>query len=204
MREGGKTNFWDKIAGVYDIAESFNGEVYGKMTRLVTKLTPEGALVLDCAAGTGELSLAAAKKAKKVICTDYSRKMLRQAEKKAETRGIKNICFDARDIYRLKDCDESYDTVIAGNVLHLLSEPEKVVKELYRVTKRGGRILLPTFVTGEKNLLSIKLYKLIGFKPEKEYTAYEYAKMLSSCNAGRMRARLIDGRIPCCFAVIYK
>lgn len=197
-------NFWDKIANVYDIAEAFNGKVYGKMTRLAAKLTPEGASVLDCAAGTGELSFAAAKKAKSVICTDYSRKMLDRAEKKAAAKGIKNITFEERDIFSLRDKDESFDTVIAGNVLHLLPNPEKAVKELYRVTKKGGRLLLPTFVTGEKRLLSIKLYRLIGFKPEREYTADEYIKMLKSCKVGRIKGKLIDGKIPCCFAVIYK
>ena len=174
------------------------------MTRLAAKLTPEGASVLDCAAGTGELSFAAAKKAKSVICTDYSRKMLDRAEKKAAAKGIKNITFEERDIFSLRDKDESFDTVIAGNVLHLLPNPEKAVKELYRVTKKGGRLLLPTFVTGEKRLLSIKLYRLIGFKPEREYTADEYIKMLKSCKVGRIKGKLIDGKIPCCFAVIYK
>lgn len=196
--------FWDKIANVYDIAEAFNGKVYGKMTRLVTRLTPNGASVLDCAAGTGELSLAAAKKADSVICTDYSRKMIDRAEKKAAARGIKNITFEERDIYNLRDENESFNTVIAGNVLHLLSNPEKAVKELYRVTKNGGRLLIPTFVTGEKRLLSIKLYKLLGFKPEREYTANEYIKMLKGCEVGRIKGKLIDGKIPCCFAVIYK
>lgn len=200
-------NFWDKIAGVYDIAEAFNGKVYKKMTRTATRLTPEGATVLDCAAGTGELAFAAAAKAEFVICTDKSVKMLDKAEKKAAVKGIKNIRFEARDIYSLGDEDESFDTVIAGNVLHLLPDPQKAVRELYRVTKKGGRLLLPTFVMGEKGLfsfLSIKLYKLIGFKPKKEYTAYEYVKMLKNCNAGRVKAKLIEGKIPCCFAVIYK
>ena len=197
-------NFWDKIAGLYDIAEAFNGKVYSKLTRAVAKLTPEGARVLDCAAGTGNLSIAAAEKAETVICTDSSEKMLNQAKKKAAAKGINNIRFEIRDIYKLQDEDESFDTVIAGNVLHLLPDPESAVKELYRVTKKGGRLLLPTFVTGDKRLLSIKLYKLLGFKPEKEYTHKEYIGMLKGCNLGKIKAKPIDGKIPCCFAVIYK
>lgn len=197
-------NFWDKIAGVYDIAEAFNGKVYNKLTRAVAKLTPEGSRVLDCAAGTGNLSLAAAEKAESVICTDSSEKMLKTAEKKASARGISNIRFEIRDIYRLRDEDESFDTVIAGNVLHLLPDPERAVKELYRVTKKGGRLLLPTFITGNKKLLSIKLYKLLGFNPEKEYTYSEYIEMLKDCRLGKIKAKTIDGKIPCCFAVIYK
>ena len=57
------TNFWDKIAGVYDLAESINGDVYHEMCAQTERLVPAGAKVLDCAAGTGELSLAAAKNA---------------------------------------------------------------------------------------------------------------------------------------------
>ena len=197
-------NFWDKIAGLYDIAEAFNGKVYSQLTRAVAKLTLEGARVLDCAAGTGNLSLAAAEKAQSVVCTDASEKMLKQAEKKAAAKGISNISFEIRDIYRLCDEDESYDTVIAGNVLHLLPDPEGAIKELYRVTKKGGRLLLPTFITGEKNLPLLKLYKLIGFNPEKGYTYQEYVEMLKNCNLGKIRAKTIDGMVPCCFAVMYK
>lgn len=66
------TDFWDKIAGVYDLAESINGDVYHEMCAQTERLVPAGAKVLDCAAGTGELSLAAAKNAESVVCTDLS------------------------------------------------------------------------------------------------------------------------------------
>lgn len=197
-------NFWDRIAGLYDLAQSFNGKTYREMTAIVKRLVPRGAIVLDCAAGTGKLSVAAASKAREVICTDSSVKMLKKAREKAGAMGIRNIRFEERDIYNIKDSDESFDIVIAGNVLHLLPEPEKAVQELYRTVKKGGSLLLPTFVTGEKRLLSLRLYKLIGFDPKKEYTVKEYIKMLQGCNVGKVKAKVIDGKIPCCFAVINK
>lgn len=52
-------SFWDKVAGIYDITESLNRNVYNAMLRGVRQIVPEGAMVLDCAAGTGELSIAA-------------------------------------------------------------------------------------------------------------------------------------------------
>ena len=51
------TDFWDKIAGVYDLAESINGDVYHEMCAQTERLVPAGAKVLDCAAGTGICSL---------------------------------------------------------------------------------------------------------------------------------------------------
>ena len=44
-------SFWDKVAGIYDITESLNGNVYKAMLRGVRQIVPEGAKVLDCAAG---------------------------------------------------------------------------------------------------------------------------------------------------------
>lgn len=149
------TDFWDKIAGVYDLAESINGDVYHEMCAQTERLVPAGAKVLDCAAGTGELSLAAAKNAESVVCTDLSEKMLKNARRKAGFFGADNISFETRNIFDLKDPDNTYDIVIAGNVLHLLKNPQGAVMELYRVLKPGGKLLLPTFTAKNRGKLLI-------------------------------------------------
>ncbi|HBH95826.1 MAG TPA: hypothetical protein DDX91_08730 [Ruminococcaceae bacterium] len=197
-------NFWDRAAGFYDFAQSFNKRVYAKMTRMVTELVPGGAKVLDCAAGTGELSLAAAKKAETVICTDFSEKMLKRAHGKAKKQNADNIVFEQGDICSLKYGDESFDCVIAGNILHLLDEPQKAVTELLRVTKKGGILLLPTFLSKSTNPM-IKVYRLFGFRQKAEYTAKQYSDMLKGCRiSGKIKISVIKGRIPCCFAAIKK
>lgn len=195
--------FWDKISDMYDAVEAINGSAYDEMTATVERLVPEGAKVLDCAAGTGQLSFAAAKKAESVLCTDISEKMLANARKKAASRGVQNIEFEARNLFHLDDPDETYDIVIAGNVLHLLTDPQAAVKELYRVTKKGGKLLLPTFTSINKTPMLIKLYKLAGFAPEHDYTPQEYKDMLLETGYD-VKAKLIRGRIPCTFAVIKK
>lgn len=196
-------NFWDKISDLYDAIEAINGSVYKEMTDTVERLVPADAKVLDCAAGTGELSIAAAKKAKSVLCTDLSGKMLKNAQKKAASLGIQNISFETRNLFHLDDPDETYDVVIAGNVLHLLTDLQAAVKELYRVTKKGGKLLLPTFTTADRGCVLMKLYKFAGFAPEHEYTPQEYKEMLQQTGYD-VRAKLIRGRIPCTFAVIKK
>lgn len=198
------TDFWDKIAGVYDLAESINGDVYHEMCAQTKRLVPTGAKVLDCAAGTGELSLAAAKNAESVVCTDLSEKMLKNARRKAGFFGADNITFETRNIFDLKDPDDTYDIVIAGNVLHLLKNPQGAVRELYRVLKPGGKLLLPTFTTKKHGEFFIKLYKKFGFDQESSYSPAEYKKMLEECGFGRVYTKLIKGIIPCCYAVIIK
>lgn len=197
-------DFWDKIAGIYDLAERLNSKVYREMCDITRRIVPTGATVLDCAAGTGELSLAAAEKASHVLCTDLSANMLKTAQKKAKTLGADNISFEARNIFHLDDPDNTYDIVIAGNVLHLLNAPQNAVHELYRVLKPGGKLLLPTFTTKGHCETILNLYKQLGFDPSASYSPSEYKKMLESCGCGKVRTKLIKGLIPCCYAVIEK
>lgn len=200
-------DFWNKFARYYDVAEKMNGEVYRQMRDITLKLTPFRSRVLECAAGTGELSLAAAAKAESVLCTDNSEKMLEIARQKAEKRGITNVKFKRANIFHIDADNNAYDVVIAGNILHLLTNPENAVRELYRVTKQGGRILLPTFMTGEKTPVSgtlLKAYQKLGFEPCTEFTPRSYVFMLKECSLGQVKAKLIKGTIPCCYAVIIK
>ncbi|MDE6596341.1 MAG: methyltransferase domain-containing protein [Oscillospiraceae bacterium] len=193
--------FWDKIAWLYDFAESLNPKSYEAMLKGIKKIVPEGANVLDCAAGTGELSIAAAEKAGHVLCTDMSLPMLERARKKSAKKGIKNISFEERDIFSLPDEDNTYDVSMAGNVLHLLEEPEKAVRELCRVTKQDGRVILPTFMAKNSNPL-IKIYTLLGYKAFACYTMESYTKMLEDCGCGRVKVTKINGLVPVAFGVI--
>lgn len=206
MMEGRKMSFWDKIAGFYDIAEALNGKVYREMLRGVKQIVPHGTKVLECAAGTGELSIAAAEKAESVLCTDLSLNMLERARKKCAKAGIKNISFEERDIFHMADDDNTYDVVIAGNVLHLLNEPEAAVRELYRVAKKGGRLIFPTFLTDKNGKLPffIRLYKLVGFRPSASYNIDSYREMLENCGCGPVKVTEIKGLIPLGFAVMKK
>lgn len=200
-------DFWSTFARFYDVAESLNGKVYREMVSVTTQLVPHGAAVLECAAGTGELTLAAARKAERVVCTDYSGEMLKVARKKAKKRRFVNIEFERANIFHLDYADETFDIVIAGNVLHLLDNPENAVRELCRVTKSGGRILLPTFMTRDKSAISetlLKAYRRLGFEPNAEYSPKEYVQMLKGCDVGEVKSKLIKGTVPCCYAVIIK
>lgn len=200
-------SFWERFAFLYDLAEGTNAKAVRGMVTAVAQQVPAGASVLECAAGTGEISLAAAPKAGHVLCTDLSRAMLDRAFGKARRLGLANVDFALRDLLHLTDPDECFDVVIAANVLHLLDAPEAAIRELWRVTRPGGLLILPTFLMGEAGLgfrVLIRLYRLLGFRSKREYTPADYRAMVEGCGLGSLEYSVVPGRLPVGLAVLTK
>ena len=75
--------FWDKVSPLYDLFESvYNGKVYGGTGKKVSEVIEPSDIVLECACGTGAISQYIAPKCRRLIATDFSTGMLRQAKKK--------------------------------------------------------------------------------------------------------------------------
>ena len=129
--------FWDRVAWVYDIfANGINKKANRELCAVVEKLVSPTDEVLECACGTGLLTGIIAGKCRRIIATDFSRKMLKRAEKKCRKYG--NVTFEEGNILQLRYPDESFDMVVAANVLHLLEEPYWALSELNRVCQPGG------------------------------------------------------------------
>lgn len=191
--------FWDRVAWLYDLSHWSNRKANAAAAKRVAELTPAGARVLDCAAGTGEFSLAAAKNAASVLCTDQSAAMLARARKKAAKRGLDNIGFALRDITALPDPDGSFDAVIAANVLHLLPQPAAAVRELWRVAAPGGRLILPTYLQGKTGAAygsMIKIYQGVGFHYEHAFTPESYREFLERLELAPVAVEVIPGSLP--------
>lgn len=199
--------FWNRWARFYDLVQWSNRQVNAAAVARTAELIPAGARVLDCAAGTGQFSLAAAERAGSVLCTDLSEAMLKQAERKARRRGLDNLRFARRDITALPDPDGSFDAVIAANVLHLLPVPEKAVRELWRVTAPAGQLILPTYLQGKAGAAYgavIQIYQGVGFHYEYAFTPETYRAFLERLELGRVTVEIIPGRLPVGLAVLQK
>lgn len=106
------TTFWDRWARFYDLTQWTNRRANDAAAARTAELVPAGARVLDCAAGTGRFSLAAAERAASVLCTDLSEAMLEQAERKARRRGLDNVRFARRDLAALPDPEGDRKSVV--------------------------------------------------------------------------------------------
>ena len=158
--------------------------------------------MLECACGTGAISIYIAEKCKSLIATDFAEGMLKQASKKC--RHFKNVTFQKSDITKLEFADASFDKVVAGNVIHLLPEPGKALAELKRVTKPGGTIIIPTYINMSKGsgTAAVKFIELLGANFKRQFDFESYKQFFTDMGYSDVTYEVVDGRMPCALAVI--
>ena len=141
--------FWDSVAGVYDIfVNVINRKTHRALRTIVADLIRPGDRVLECACGTGLLTEVIAQRCAHLTATDFAPRMLERAKKNCA--AFDKIAFEPADITALSYPDDSFDAVVAGNVIHLLDAPMQALRELDRVCRPGGRLIIPTYMNRDK------------------------------------------------------
>lgn len=97
---------------------------------------------LEVAAGTCICGRALAPYVKDMVCLDLTEAMLEQGRILAEQDGIRNISFVTGNATSLPFEDESFDLVVTRLSLHHFTEPEKPFREMQRVLKKGGKLVV--------------------------------------------------------------
>ena len=198
--------FWDNVAGVYDIfVHVINRKTHQKLKEIVSDLIEPDDSVLECACGTGLLSAVIAPKCRQLTTTDFSGKMLEKAEQNC--RAFRNITYRKADITSLPFADGSFDKAVAGNVIHLLDDPLTALRELNRVVKDGGMLIIPTYMNKDSKGKTSGFAGAAGkagadFK--RQFTAESYRQFFLGAGYPDVQIRLAEGRIPCAATVMKK
>ncbi|MDO4866678.1 MAG: methyltransferase domain-containing protein [Clostridia bacterium] len=198
--------FWDSVAGVYDLfVNVVNRRTHVALREIVADLIRPGDRVLECACGTGLLTGVIAPRCAHLTATDFAPKMLARAKKNCAAFG--NITFEPADITALGYPDDSFDVVVAGNVIHLLDEPMKALRELDRVCGPGGHLIIPTYMNRDREGNTSGFATAVGragadFK--RQFTVQSYRQFFLDAGYGDVSIRLAEGRIPCAVAVMSK
>lgn len=197
--------FWDKVSGCYDLFETiYNGRVYQKLGERVAEEIGQNDIVLECACGTGAISKYIAPKCKLLFATDLSVGMLKQTSKNCRKYG--NIKIKRADMTQLRCHDNRFDKVVAGNVIHLLDDPLAAIKELERVCKSGGKIIVPTYINASTgvNQKAVRLLEAAGAAFKRQFDIDSYRKFFENAGYEKVEYDIVDGRMPCAVAIITK
>lgn len=198
--------FWDNVAGIYDIFANFiNGKTHKILCSKVKEEISSTDEVLECACGTGLLSGIIAQNAKSLVATDFSEKMLKKASKKHNSHT--NIQFQKGNILQIEYPNESFHVVVAANVIHLLEEPFKALAELDRVCKKGGKIIIPTYMNKnnkEKTNVFANIVGKAGANFKRQFTFETYKEFIQEAGFENVEYSFIKGKIPCGVAIIKK
>jgi ubiquinone/menaquinone biosynthesis C-methylase UbiE len=134
---------WDKIALGYDKTNTETQQWLGNESVRRVGLK-EGMRFLDVAAGSGAMSLPAARLGAKVLATDLSPAMLKLLKDRARKENL-NIETRVMDGHNLELEDNTFD--MAGSQFGVMTFPDQPrgIREMTRVVMRGGRVLISVY-----------------------------------------------------------
>jgi demethylmenaquinone methyltransferase/2-methoxy-6-polyprenyl-1,4-benzoquinol methylase len=139
---------FDGVAKRYDLTNTVLslGQDRRWRGKVVAALDPKpGHRILDLAAGTATSSVPLAATGAQVVAADFSLGMLRQGARQLAGRRPATLALTAADGLRLPFADASFDGVTISFGLRNTADPAACLRELLRVTKPGGRLVVCEF-----------------------------------------------------------
>ncbi len=134
---------------------------------LVGTLGPiKGLRMLDLGCGDGTTALPAATRGADVLGVDISRPLVDAGNQRAQAAGLKNLRFrhgDATDLHEL--ASESFDLVVSIFGAMFAPKPFDVAKEMVRVTKPGGRIVMGNWIPNDPTMVAELLKISSAYSP---------------------------------------
>ena len=167
---------YKKLAGVYDVI--FGPVLHpGRLLALRRMGIAPGDRVLEVGVGTG-INTSLYPRNCQVTGIDFSASMLEKARERVSRHGLPHVRLMEMDAAHLTFADESFDIVYAPYLISVVPDPVQVVREMRRVCRPGGRIVIlnhflstnPILSALERVISPLTLY--IGFKSDLELPAF--------------------------------
>lgn len=115
----------------------------------------KGIKVLDLGCGDGTTAIPAARLGADVLGVDIARNLVEAGNKRAKEQGLTNCRFqegDATNLHQLSD--RAFDLVVSIFGAMFAPKPFEVAKEMVRVTRPGGRIVMGNWIPNDPTLVA--------------------------------------------------
>ena len=167
----------NKIERVYTSYAGFYDQIFGKVfhegreSAIRTLNVQPNEHVLEVGVGTG-LALPMYPRHCRIVGIDLSEGMLAKAKERAHAHRLTHVRLHRMDAGAMEFSDDSFDTVVAAYVVTAVPDYRKVVSEMIRVCRPGGRIImLNHFSNGNKVIAAVEkvispLTKHLGWRTD--------------------------------------
>ncbi len=136
MIQNKSKNPWNTISSYYDLFTEFNNSIEKPIIKKILNKTKNKS-VLDAGCGTGNYSELCYRMGLKIKGIDSAKSMIFQATKK-----YPHINFKEMDIKKMRIKDNSFDIILCLNMLDTIRDYKKAIKELSRVLKESGQLII--------------------------------------------------------------
>ena len=140
---------FDQTADSYDSQRylSHAGMFFNELEVYVVNewtLGGRGSRGLDIPCGTGRLTISLAHRCEEVVAGDISTQMIAIAQERTSHQGVTNVTFQQVNGRKLPFSENTFDTIICFNFLHLIPNDQKgeLITEFSRVLKIGGKLIV--------------------------------------------------------------
>jgi ubiquinone/menaquinone biosynthesis C-methylase UbiE len=135
---------WNGIAARFDEFVTPETMVLGREVVRRLGLRP-GTRLLDVAAGSGAVSIPAARIGADVVATDVAPAMIDRMNARARAEGLATLRGRTMDGHALELDDDAFDVAVSVNGVSLFPDMARGLAELVRVTRPGGRVVIAAF-----------------------------------------------------------
>jgi len=151
---------WDKIRDTFFSAQDLKG-IFERIDFNYDES------LLDLGTGTGFIALHFAPYVKEVIGLDSNSEMLHSAVMKKKSLGLNNVSFIQGNIEKLPFYGRTFDVIVCNLVLHHLVDPFSSLKEIKKVLKKDGKLIIVDFNRHSNKSMADEMKDLwLGFKPD--------------------------------------